>query len=107
MSFTGNTDEASGRLTLSRDRFGEKPLYYLATRDGTYFASEIKFIAALLGERLAVNHDHLWRYLVNGYKALYKNSAHAFFHGVREVKPGANLVCERGSIVSEQRYWSS
>jgi len=99
-------DEASCRLTLSRDRFGEKPLYYLATRDGIYFASEIKFIAALLGERLAVNHDHLWRYLVNGYKALYKNSAHAFFQGIREVKAGANLVCERGDIVSERRYWS-
>lgn len=99
-------DETSGRLTLSRDRFGEKPLYYLATAGGIYFASEIKFITALLGERLAVNHDHLWRYLVNGYKALYKNSAHAFFHGIREVPAGANLVCERGDIVSQQRYWS-
>jgi asparagine synthase (glutamine-hydrolysing) len=99
-------DEASGRLTLSRDRFGEKPLYYLATADGIYFASEIKFIAALVGRRLAVNHDHLWRYLVNGYKALYKNSAHAFFHGIREVKAGANLVCADGDIVSERPYWS-
>lgn len=99
-------DEPSGRLTLSRDRFGEKPLYYLATADGIYFASEIKFIAALLGRRLVVNHDHLWRYLVNGYKALYKNSTNAFFHGVREVKAGTNLVCERGKAVSERRYWS-
>jgi len=99
-------DEASGRLTLSRDRFGEKPLYYLATADGIYFASEIKFIAALRGEKLAVNHDHLWRYLVNGYKALYKNSAHAFFQGILEVAPATNLVCERGAIVAQQRYWS-
>jgi asparagine synthase (glutamine-hydrolysing) len=99
-------DEASGRLTLSRDRFGEKPLYYLATEGGVYFASEIKFLAALLGRKLAINHDHLWRYLVNGYKALYKNSAHAFFRGVREVTAGANLACENGGIVGEQRYWS-
>jgi asparagine synthase (glutamine-hydrolysing) len=99
-------EEASGRLTLSRDRFGEKPLYYLAMEDGIYFASEIKFIAALAGRKLAVNHDHLWRYLVNGYKALYKNSAHAFFQGIREVKARANLVCERGNIVSETQYWS-
>src|SRR6266436_676859 len=99
-------DEASGRLTLSRDRFGEKPLYYLATAHGIYFASEIKFIAALLGEKLAVNHDHLWRYLVNGYKSLYKNSAHAFFQGILEVAPAANLVCERGAIVAQRRYWS-
>jgi asparagine synthase (glutamine-hydrolysing) len=100
-------DEASGRLTLSRDRFGEKPLYYLATADGIYFASEIKFIAALRDERLAVNHDHLWRYLVNGYKSLYKNSAHAFFHGIREVASGSNLACEHGSIACERRYWSA
>ena len=99
-------DEASGRLTLSRDRFGEKPLYYLVTAHGIYFASEIKFIAALIGRKLAVNHDHLWRYLVNGYKALYKNSAHAFFQGIREVKAGTNLVCEHGHVVSERRYWS-
>ncbi len=99
-------DEASGRLTLSRDRFGEKPLYYFATDDGVYFASEIKFIAALLGRKLAINHDHLWRYLVNGYKALYKNSAHAFFHGIREVTAGANLVCENGQVGAERRYWT-
>jgi asparagine synthase (glutamine-hydrolysing) len=98
-------DEVSGRLTMSRDRFGEKPLYYFVTAEGIYFGSEIKFISALLGERLPVNHDHLWRYLVNGYKALYK-SAHAFFRDIREVTAGANLVCERGSVVSEQRYWS-
>jgi asparagine synthase (glutamine-hydrolysing) len=99
-------DEASGRLTLSRDRFGEKPLYYVVTESGIYFGSEIKFIAALLGRKLDVNHDHLWRYLVNGYKALYKDSAHAFFQGVREVTAGANLVCEGGGLISERRYWS-
>lgn len=102
----GLYDEQSGQLTLSRDRFGEKPLYYYQTGDGIYFASEIKFIAALLGEKLAINHDHLWRYLVNGYKALYKNSAHAFFHGIREVPAGVNLVCERGTVVATDRYWS-
>jgi asparagine synthase (glutamine-hydrolysing) len=99
-------DEASGRLILSRDRFGEKPLYYLATEDGIYFGSEIKFIAALLGRKLAINHDHLWRYLVNGYKALYKNGAHTFFLGLREVAGGSNLIFEDGKIASEQRYWS-
>lgn len=102
----GFYDEQSGQLTLSRDRFGEKPLYYYQTGDGIYFASEIKFIAALLGENLAINHDHLWRYLVNGYKALYKNSAHAFFHGIREVPVGANLICEHGAVVAKERYWS-
>ena len=99
-------DEASGQLKLSRDRFGEKPLYYFVTSDGIYFGSEIKFIAALLGRKLPINHDHLWRYLVNGYKALYKKNTHTFFHGIREVTGGTNLVCENGKIVGEERYWS-
>ena len=98
-------DEASGRLTLSRDRFGEKPLYYVATPDGLYFGSEIKFIAALMGRRLPVNHDHLWRYLVNGYKALYKQP-HSFFGGVSEVPAGANLTIERGVAAAPERYWT-
>lgn len=100
----GLYDEQSGQLTLSRDRFGEKPLYYYATDDGIYFGSEIKFIAALIGEKIAINHDHLWRYLVNGYKALYKKS-HGFFHGIREVGSGHNLECRNGDIVSHQPYW--
>ena len=66
-------DEGDGSLLLSRDRFGEKPLYLYSAGHGTYFGSEVKLIAALLGRRLEVDYEHLRRYLVNGYKALYKN----------------------------------
>ncbi|MGJ4932271.1 asparagine synthase (glutamine-hydrolyzing) [Bradyrhizobium sp. HKCCYLS2038] len=99
-------DETTGDLTLSRDRFGEKPLYVLSTNEGVYFGSEIKFIAALLGRRLTPNVDHLWRYLVNGYKALYKDGRNGFFEGVREVSAGANLTCRRGRIAGEAPYWT-
>ena len=101
----GLYNEANGQLTLSRDRFGEKPLYYFVTDDGIFFASEIKFIVALLGRRLDVNHDHLWRYLVNGYKAIYKSHANGFFRGLREVGIGCNVVCEGGKVVKNRRYW--
>lgn len=99
-------DEASGELKMSRDRFGEKPLYYVQTEQGLYFGSEIKFITALLGRRLEPNVDHLWRYMVNGYKALYKDSRNGFFRDVREVSAGANLTCKRGRIADETPYWT-
>lgn len=98
-------EEGTGRLTLSRDRFGEKPLYYVATDEGVYFGSEVKFIFALLGRKLPVNHDHLWRYLVNGYKALYKRP-NAFFHGLSEVPAGHDLVVEHGVAGAAQSYWT-
>ena len=37
-------DSSEGLLFLSRDRFSEKPLYYITNADGFYFGSEIKFL---------------------------------------------------------------
>jgi asparagine synthase (glutamine-hydrolysing) len=98
-------DEATGTVGLARDRFGEKPLYVLRDGDDLYFGSEPKFIARLLGRPLRVNHRHLHRYLVNGYKSLYKTTD-TFFEGLEELEPGAFL--ERGPAGEEHRgrYWS-
>jgi asparagine synthase (glutamine-hydrolysing) len=97
-------DEERGSLALCRDRFGEKPLYILRDQTGVYFGSEIKFIAALAGRRLEVDHDHLWRYLVNGYKALYK-APHAFFKGIQELPSGTVLHLGVDLSGTMQRYW--
>lgn len=97
-------DEADGSLLLSRDRFGEKPLYL--HRDGAdlYFASEPKMIAALLGRPLRPNVAHLRRYLVNGYKALYK-TPETFFEGLRELPPASVLRLDASGVEREERYW--
>ncbi len=97
-------DEADGSLTLSRDRFGEKPLYVLRAPEGLYFASEPKFIFELLGRRLPVNREHLCRYLVNGYKAIYKSRA-GFFEGLDEVPPAGCLRIDAAGESTEFRYW--
>jgi asparagine synthase (glutamine-hydrolysing) len=41
-------DTLSKELFLSRDRFGQKPLFYLETRDGILFASEMKALYPFL-----------------------------------------------------------
>ena len=48
-------DKADRNLTLVRDRFGEKPLYWAVTRRGIVFASELK---ALLGSGM-LDHTRL------------------------------------------------
>ena len=97
-------DEQAGRLLLSRDRFGEKPLYLWDTPDGLFFASEVKGLAALKGQWPDVNQNHLLRYLVNGYKALYKTKE-TFHQGVWELTAGTNLWVEADGSKQEQRYW--
>lgn len=81
-------DATRGDLYLCRDRFGEKPLYFYEDSEGVYFGSEPKFIFALLGRKLPINQAQLKRYLVNGYKALYK-SDDTFFEGLQEISPGS------------------
>ncbi len=93
-----------GELVLSRDRFGEKPLYLLHDGDGLYFGSEVKFIAALRGRSLTPNRDQLCRYMVNGYKALYKTDA-TFFEEIEELSPGHTLTVSRDGHCNTQPYW--
>lgn len=97
-------DAETGALTLSRDRFGEKPLYLYRDKTGLYFGSEVKFIAALLGRPLDVNLDHLHRYLVNGYKALYKEQ-HTFFQNLKELRPASTLRIDAEGNELESVYW--
>lgn len=98
-------DEERRQLVLSRDRFGEKPLYVHHTEDGFYFGSEPKFIFALLGRTLPVNRRQLARYLVNGYKSLYKQPE-SFFEGLSEVPAGTVLVRNGTGQTSQARYWT-
>ena len=97
-------DEGNRKLFLSRDRFAEKPLYYCQTEDGYYFGSEIKFIKLLRGESLGVNQRHLLRYLVQGYKSLYKTNE-TFFNDIREIKYATNLVVNPDLEIRSYRYW--
>jgi asparagine synthase (glutamine-hydrolysing) len=97
-------DEAEGSLTLSRDRFGEKPLFVYRDDDGVYFGSEVKFIAALRGKPLEVNFDHLYRYMVNGYKALYKDG-HCFYKGLTEVPAASTLHFDLTGRETSGNYW--
>ncbi|MBI2586663.1 MAG: asparagine synthase (glutamine-hydrolyzing) [Rhodospirillales bacterium] len=83
-------DTKAGTLVLSRDRFGEKPLYTWRRDGNLYFASEIKALAALAGAKPAVNDDQVRRYLVNGYKCLHKQPA-TFFRDVEEF-PAAQMA---------------
>lgn len=97
-------DEQTGGLTLSRDRFGEKPLYLYRDDTGIYFGSEAKFVFELLGRRLEPNLEHVTRYLVNGYKSLYKGR-NTFFVGLEELQAASVLELNREGGERLSPYW--
>ena len=83
-------DMTKNHLILCRDRFGEKPLYTWTLKGALYFGSEPKFLAALAGCKPLVNENQIKRYLVNGYKSLYKKPK-TYFENIHEV-PAAHFV---------------
>jgi asparagine synthase (glutamine-hydrolysing) len=93
-----------GTLFLSRDRFAEKPLYYMENGDGFFFGSETKFLKSLSGTALSVNREHLMRHLAHGYKSLYKTDQ-TYFIGVKELKFAQNLWVSAEGVCKPYRYW--
>jgi asparagine synthase (glutamine-hydrolysing) len=98
-------DEARRRVLLSRDRFGEKPLYTMWHDGALWFGSHISFLAALSGHKPPVDEDQLARYLVNGYKALYKQPS-TWHLGVEELPPASNAVLTAAEPLQPKTYWS-
>ncbi|OVE76898.1 asparagine synthase (glutamine-hydrolyzing) [bacterium F11] len=97
-------NEAKETLSFSRDRFGEKPLYIYRDKTGLYFGSEVKFIQSLLGKPLEFNLDHISRYLVNGYKSLYKED-HKFYRNLRELHPATYAIFNEKGEEINKKYW--
>lgn len=94
-------------LFISRDRFGEKPLYMAHFSHGLFFASEIKTLQALADTRFSVNHDHLMRYVVNGHKSIYKTNE-TWYHGISEfpIASSAMVRADRPDDLRPERYWT-
>lgn len=98
-------DRARGRVVLSRDRFGEKPLYLWKRGETLYFGSEVKFLATLAGAKPEVNLDQLRRFLVYGYKALYKKPR-TWFNDVHELPVSTWTEVDDRGAVDPQSYWT-
>lgn len=98
-------DSRRNRLFLSRDRFGEKPLYFAQRPEGFYFASETSTLKALAGWTPEVNRRQVVRYLTQGYKSLYKHGE-TFYEGISELRYAqSGFIDDRLEFV-RRSYWA-
>ncbi len=97
-------EEKTGKIFVSRDRFGEKPFYYLKNEQGIFWGSEIKFIRQLSGKKPEVNYNHLKRYLVNGHKSLYKTED-TFYREIKELPFATNAIISGTEEIKTYQYW--
>ena len=97
-------DRRTETLLLSRDPFGEKPLYLLEDDDGLWFASETGALSALRGRRPAIDSDHVIRSVVHGHKVLHQHDA-TFYRGVSELPPATTLVLHPDGRREQHVHW--
>lgn len=98
-------DTKHGEVLLSRDRFGEKPLYTWKVDGTLYFASEVKTLTALAGRAPEVNTGQLRRFLVNGYKCLGK-SGETYFKDVDAFPAGSCAILKGAERPAAAPYWT-
>jgi asparagine synthase (glutamine-hydrolysing) len=80
-------DERQGTLTLARDHFGIKPLFWTATGGGLAFASELKGLRPLLGDRPPIDHTAV----VASLMYYWIPEDHCVYEGVHKLPPGSWL----------------
>ena len=92
-------------LYISKDRFGEKPLNYIKRKDSFIFGSEIKYLKELSSKILEVNTDTINRYLVYGYKSIYKSN-NTYYNEVSRLNPSTNIKINPSLNLKKSKYWS-
>jgi asparagine synthase (glutamine-hydrolysing) len=95
-------DDAERRLTLARDPFGEKPLYYHHREGRLLFASDIPAILCAGGVSTAPRTEALASYLVSGGAP---DIGESFFADIAAL-PAAHLLRWRDGEIGLERYWT-
>lgn len=92
-------DMDSKKVFMSRDRIGEKPLFYFESEEEFIFASEIKAILKVT-RGIDINLDFLQAYFVN----LNVPAPYTFYKDIYQLMPGHNLVITEGKKTFK-KYW--
>ena len=89
-------DKIKKRVILSRDRFGEKPLYYIKNKDNLIFGSNISYLNFLSKKKIILDKQKVSDFLLLGFKSLGLNQKTIF----RNIKTPTNIqIIIRTSIL--------
>lgn len=99
-------DAQNQTLSLARDRFGEKPLYFAATKTSLHFASELKALRSLPDVATSINPQAVYDLLSYGY---IRNS-NSIWTEAQQVKPGFIYefrIFDNQLVNFKKSYWSA
>lgn len=94
----------TNNLILSRDRFGEKPLYILKLSDGIFFGSETKFIESLSNNLQKPNLNKCYNFLNYGYGSVFADNE-TFKKNIQTLEPAYVFFVNEKLNLSSTKYW--
>jgi asparagine synthase (glutamine-hydrolysing) len=94
-------DERQGTLVLARDPFGIKPLFWTARDGGVAFASELKGLRPLLGDRPPIDHSAIVASLLY----YWVPEDHCVYRGVEKLPAGSWLQVTPDGRHRLERYY--
>lgn len=94
-------DQQEKVLSLARDRFGEKPLYYSFEQGCFAFASELKALKTLAQFKKTIDSNAIDLYL----KFSYIPSPFSFYKEVKKLLPGRYLTVSHTGDIKEGIYF--
>lgn len=97
-------DQNNKQIFLSRDRIGEKPLFYLIYKNQFFFGSQTSYIRKLASNYKKLNRKKIFSFLKFGYKNICSNNE-TFFEKIYSVKPGQNLLIDEKLNIKINKYW--
>ena len=97
-------DKKKNLLTIVRDAFGIKPLFYYESFENFAFASEINALKSLIPNQINLNNQRMFNYLAFGSQS---TNDETFFDGIKNLEPGhlLNLDMSGSKLQSSVSRW--
>ncbi len=94
------------KLYVSRDRFGEKPLFYHKNSQNIVFGSNVEYILNIVNKKFEIQKNIIENYLKFGYRSLFSNIGEkTLFKEIKFLQPGRYLEINEKLEVKNRIFW--
>lgn len=96
-------NKKKNNMILSRDSFGEKPLYYMTDSKKIIFASNLRYIEAISKNKFKFNLQKIENFLAFGFKE-FGNNNQTIFKKINSLSPGSTMLIDQNIKHNIKKY---
>ena len=96
-------NKKKNNMIISRDSFGEKPLYYMSDSKKIIFASNLRYIEAISKDKFKFNLQKIENFLAFGFKE-FGNNNQTIFKKINSLLPGNTILIDQNNKQKIKKY---